>query len=218
MPKRADRRVGGRLSRAQGVVVGYVPVVNGQITVPAKVQRTVGRAVLSYIAVCVENSLFCRDERCYRQGLFSIAAPQAARQAVAAQGISPAQGVGQPAPTDHISYEVSGVSVGHPAAVTYSGRAEGPRRTAMAWAVVRRGALAMPITGTPNCSRARVPSPGRGHDRLVPGVLGAAGVPGSSVRVTGRLAGRPVRGGRRDLCAETQTAPEPRSAGVGDGR
>src|SRR6185437_16155773 len=48
-----------------------------------------------------------------------------------------------------------------PAAVTYSGRAEVPRSTGMAWVAVRKAVLATPITGTPNSAWAWAPRPGR---------------------------------------------------------
>ena len=88
---------------------------------------------------------------------------------MAGQGVSPAQASGSRRRPTICRTRSAASAQGISAAVTYSGRAEGPRRTAMAWVSVRRGALATPITGTPNCSRTRAPSPGRGNDRAVPG-------------------------------------------------
>jgi hypothetical protein len=75
LPCPLRRRVGARLLRAQDVV--------GDVAVPAKVKRTVGRAVFLYITAQVGSSLFCRGwhdlietKDCAAPGFLCVLEPQ----------------------------------------------------------------------------------------------------------------------------------------------
>lgn len=123
------------------------------------------------------------------------------RQAIAGEAIDATQGVGQPVLAAMCRTSPAASACGILAAVTYSVRAEAPRRTAMACVAVRKADLAMPITGTPNSSRARAPRPGR-----------PSGSRSAQPSMMGRTAASPHRVGRDAHALTRKLGPGGRAA------